>query len=103
MGVNDLYNANSYVEYINKIAKNYKGDIYYLSVNPVEESKAANNGYSIKNSDIEKFNSTLKNGLKNVTYLDSYNYLKIMVFQQQMVFTTTKIHIKKYIVILISM
>ena len=90
MGVNDLYNANSYVEYINKIAKNYKGDIYYLSVNPVEESKAANNGYSIKNSDIEKFNSTLKNGLKNVTYLDSYNYLKNNGFS-----TTDGIHYDK--------
>lgn len=90
MGVNDLYNANSYVEYINKLAKNYKGDIYYLSVNPVEESKAANNGYSIKNSDIEKFNSTLKNGLKNVTYLDSYNYLKNNGFS-----TTDGIHYDK--------
>ena len=90
MGVNDLYNANSYVEYINKIAKNYKGDIYYLSVNPVEESKAANNGYSIKNSDIEKFNSTLKSGLKNVTYLDSYNYLKNNGFS-----TTDGIHYDK--------
>lgn len=90
MGVNDLYNANSYVEYINKIAKNYKGDIYYLSVNPVEESKAAKNGYSIKNSDIEKFNSTLKSGLKNVTYLDSYNYLKNNGFS-----TTDGIHYDK--------
>lgn len=90
MGVNDLYNANSYVEYINKIAKNYKGDIYYLSVNPVEESKAANNGYSIKNSDIEKFNSTLKSGLKNVAYLDSYNYLKNNGFS-----TTDGIHYDK--------
>lgn len=90
MGVNDLYNANSYVEYINKIAKNYKGDIYYLSVNPVEESKAANNGYSIKNSDIEKFNSILKSGLKNVTYLDSYNYLKNNGFS-----TTDGIHYDK--------
>lgn len=90
MGVNDLYNANSYVEYINKIAKNYKGDIYYLSVNPVEESKAANNGYSIKNSNIEKFNSTLKSGLKNVTYLDSYNYLKNNGFS-----TTDGIHYDK--------
>ena len=90
MGVNDLYNANSYVEYINKLAKNYKGDIYYLSVNPVEESKAENNGYSIKNSDIEKFNSTLKSGLKNVTYLDSYNYLKNNGFS-----TTDGIHYDK--------
>lgn len=90
MGVNDLYNANSYVEYINKLAKNYKGDIYYLSVNPVEEGKAANNGYSIKNSDIEKFNSTLKSGLKNVTYLDSYNYLKNNGFS-----TTDGIHYDK--------
>ena len=79
-----------YVEYINKLAKNYKGDIYYLSVNPVEESKAANNGYSIKNSDIEKFNSTLKSGLKNVTYLDSYNYLKNNGFS-----TTDGIHYDK--------
>ncbi len=76
MGVNDLYNASNYVSYINDLAKSYKGSIYYLSVNPVDENKEKQNGYSVKNKDIESFNKTLKNGLKNVTYLDSYSYLQ---------------------------
>ena len=76
MGVNDLYNANNYVTYINDLAKNYKGDIYFLSVNPVDEAKSSSYGYKVSNKDIESFNKTLKNGLKNVTYIDSYNYLK---------------------------
>lgn len=76
MGVNDLYNANNYVKYINNLAKTYKGDIYFLSVNPVDEAKEKSYGYSVTNAQIKNFNSTMKNNLKNVKFLDSYSYLK---------------------------
>ncbi len=76
LGVNDLYNVNNYISYINSLALSLKGDVYYLSVNPVDEVKESYNGYSVKNSTINDFNSKMKNDLKNVTYLDSNSYLK---------------------------
>lgn len=76
LGVNDLYNINNYISYINSLALSLKGDIYYLSVNPVEEDVETKYGYSIKNSQINDFNNKMKNELKSVTYLDSNSYLK---------------------------
>ena len=76
LGVNDLYNASNYISHINSLALSLKGDVYYLSVNPVDEVKESYNGYSVKNSWIDDFNSKLRSGLKNVTYLDSNSYLK---------------------------
>ena len=76
LGVNDLYNINNYISYINSLAISLNGKIYYLSVNPVDEQVEARNGYSVKNSQIDDFNKKIKSGLKNVTYLDSNSYLK---------------------------
>lgn len=76
LGINDLYNVNNYISYINSLALSLKGDVYYLSVNPVDETKESYYGYSVKNSSINDFNSKMKKGLKNVKYLDSYSYLK---------------------------
>ena len=80
MGVNDLYDKNEYVTYINQKANEWtkKGaKVYFVSVNPVDEVKEKKNGYSVKNSTIEDFNTTLKNGLNaNVKYIDTYNQIK---------------------------
>ena len=76
LGVNDLYNVNNYISYINSLALSLKGDVYYLSVNPVDEVKESYNGYSVKNSSINDFNSKMRSGLKNVKYLDSNSHLK---------------------------
>ena len=76
LGVNDLYNVNNYISYINSLALSLKGDVYYLSVNPVDEVKESYNGYSVKNSTINDFNSKMRSGLKNVKYLDSNSHLK---------------------------
>ncbi len=80
MRVNDLYNNSNYVTYINQKANEWtkKGaKVYFVSVNPVDEVKEKQNGYSVKNSEIEKFNATLKNGLNaNVNYIDTYNLIK---------------------------
>ena len=73
MGVNDLYQPEAYISYINQKASTWasKGAItYFVSVNPVDGS------YSNLTSKIVSFNNKLKNGLNsNVRYIDTYNYL----------------------------
>lgn len=85
LGVNDLINdvtttANDYISYINDMAKNMKGKIYFLSVNPIIEDKAKSYGYNISwanNTNVNNFNTKLKNGLdSSITFLDSNSYLK---------------------------
>ncbi len=75
MGVNDLGHISKYIDTYRKLAngdwKNYH--IFLLSVNPTSGSMSS------KNATIESFNNNLKKGLKsykNVTYCDSYSYLK---------------------------
>ena len=76
-GVNDLHNAEKYIELINKISSQTKSDVYFLTVNPVDEEKEINSGYKIKNSDIDNFNKKLKNGLSSsVKIIDSNSLLK---------------------------
>lgn len=90
LGVNDLYRPGiekQYISYINNMAKDIKGQIYFMSVNPVIESMAKQNGYNtgwVNNANINKFNQALKNGLdsKKIKYLDSNSYLKINGFNQ---------------------
>ena len=73
MGVNDLYQVNAYISYINEKASewnNLGASVYFVSVNPCDGS------YSHLNSQITSFNSEIKNGLNsNITYLDSNSYL----------------------------
>ncbi len=90
LGVNDLYNADKYISYINSLATSYQGDIYYLSVNPVEEEKGKQHGYIVSNTAINNFNDKMKSNLKNVTYLDSNAYLKSNGFS-----TTDGVHYTK--------
>ena len=73
MGVNDLYQPEAYITYINSKANEWanKGaKTYFVSVNPVDGT------YSNLTSKIVSFNSKLKSGLNsNVRYIDTYNYL----------------------------
>lgn len=74
MGVNDLYNTKNYIEYINQKSSEWaaKGAVtYYVSVNPINESTYK----GFKNTEIEKFNNSMQSELKNVHYIDTYNYL----------------------------
>ena len=75
LGVNDLGNINKYVgKYIELATKDWKNyHVFLLSVNPTSGSRSS------MNARIESFNNTLKSGLSkysNVTYCDSYSYLK---------------------------
>ena len=73
MGVNDLYQPEAYITYINSKANEWanKGaKTYFVSVNPVDGT------YSNLTSKIVSFNSKLKSNLNsNVRYIDTYNYL----------------------------
>lgn len=74
MGVNDLYQANNYISYLNSNATSWKNrgaNIYFVSVNPTEGS------YNSLNADIDSFNQRLRAGLtSNITYIDTNSYLK---------------------------
>lgn len=73
MGVNDLSNAQNYVNYINSNAASWKSNgssLYFVSVNPCSGS------YSNLNSSINSFNSSVKSGLNSsVGWIDTYSVL----------------------------
>lgn len=79
MGVNFLlYDIDKYIpkyiELANGAWKNH--NLILVSVNPVDEVKEAQNGYSTKQADIITFNNKLKNGtagVANIKYCDTYN------------------------------
>lgn len=73
MGVNDLFNANNYIKYVNENVSNWKkngSSLYFVSVNP------CTGDYSYLNTQIIDFNATVKNGLSNdVGWIDTYSQL----------------------------
>lgn len=57
LGIEDLDNVREYIDYYkNTLSKSIKNQIFYLSVNPVDESKRV---YKIKNTSIRSFNSQM--------------------------------------------
>jgi hypothetical protein len=74
-GINDLGNINNYINTFNYLKNKYTSvQFYYMSVNPVDEVKARNNGYTVTNKQIESFNSTLSSSLGS-SYIDVYSEL----------------------------
>lgn len=77
LGVNDLSYAQSYVRYMNKLAKKLKQRgcvLYYMSVNPMNNAMRGSN--SKNEAKIRKFNKILKSGLSgNFTYINTYRWL----------------------------
>lgn len=75
-GVNDLGNIEKYIKYYRELIKDFpKTSFYFLSVNPVDEKKETQYGYSIKNSAISTFNRRLYTAFRS-KYINSYTYLK---------------------------
>lgn len=79
MGVNDCDSttvAKNYASLVNEKAKQWTSsgaEVYYVSVNPVDENKHP----GVSNSTIETFNNTLKSALdSNVKWIDTYSSLK---------------------------
>lgn len=74
MGVNDLYNTDNYIAYINQKSNEWRqkgAKTFFVSVNPINEQTYK----GFKNTKIETFNSKMQSSLTNVTYIDTYNYL----------------------------
>ena len=77
IGVNGL----EYEKLANKLNELASGDwkdykVIYMSVNPVDEEKEVENGYSTTNDQIKEFNAYMKQHLgTNITYLDTYSSL----------------------------
>ena len=65
LGINDLGSINNYIKKYEELKADY--DITLVSVNPV------NNYPNISNSEVEKFNSSLKE--VNLPYINTYNIL----------------------------
>lgn len=77
MGVNFLLSdIDEYINLYNALNNDSwsKHNFIVVSVNPVDESKERQYGYSTTNNDIVTFNSKLKNGINsNIKYCDVYN------------------------------
>lgn len=73
MGLNDLFNADIYVEELNKIATQYPNiKFVYSNVGPVKETE----GLGFTNSNVESFNNKMANGLSDKWFVfDTYAYL----------------------------
>lgn len=75
-GVNDLGNAANYLTKYQELKDTYPNvNIYIMSVNPVDETKEAENGYTVTNESIENFNETMKNSFGE-NYIDVYAQIK---------------------------
>lgn len=81
MGVNDLYNQDNYISYINGSLSSWtsKGSkVYFVSVNPCDGN------YSHLNSKIASFNEKVKSGLDSkVKWIDTNSYLNSSGFKTQ--------------------
>lgn len=75
MGINDLGNIDAYVNYYDMLLSWYPDkELYFMSVNPVNEAAERANGYSVTNEAIEAFNSRLMEHFPD-QYIDVYEYL----------------------------
>lgn len=75
-GVNDLGNAANYLTKYQELKDTYPNvNIYIMSVNPVDEAKEAESGYTVTNESIENFNETMKNSFGE-NYIDVYAQIK---------------------------
>ena len=83
LGVNDLKNYSGYVNYMRKIARElsvYGCDMYYMSINPINNAIVKNFGGSRTENQIHNINKEIYSKLcsgsnKCYTYIDTYNYL----------------------------
>ncbi len=81
MGVNDLYQINNYIEYMNSLASTVNGrggKLYFVSVNPTSKSK------DYLNTDIDSFNAKMRQGMSSsIKYIDTNSYLKANGFSSE--------------------
>ena len=81
-GVNDLDNIGNYINYYKMlIAKFPKTKFYVMSVNPINEARAAAYGYKLKNSQIVAFNKRMRLEMGKEMFLNVYKYLNKKGFE----------------------
>ena len=74
-GINDLGNIDKYISEYKKLISSYKyANFFFMSVNPINTSAARANGYKVTNSEIEAFNTKLKEAM-GFRYLDTYKWM----------------------------
>ena len=78
-GVNDLHNIKKYVDYVNENFSEIP-EIYFLTVNPVDEAKESQYGYSVTNKEIDEFNEYLQEHSGIYEILDTNSYLNDIGF-----------------------
>lgn len=75
-GVNDLYNVDNYINFYKNLFEKYPDTKFYImSVNPVDEAKTSQNGYTVTNQQIEEFNKKISDAFPS-QYINSYNNIK---------------------------
>lgn len=78
LGVNDIINADEYLVMLKDFRTKTDAEMFYVLVNPVDESLCRANGYSITNSAINSFNDKMIDGLADVdiNIIDVNSFLK---------------------------
>lgn len=85
LGVNDANaNCDKYIETINEMSTTMDCQIYFVSVNPVEEAKALACGYHVSAEAVDSFNEAIRSQLyDNVIYIDTNTYLQENGYETQ--------------------
>lgn len=78
LGVNDYgVNYRNYIKTVNMMANSLECPVYYMLINPVDEEKQVQYGYTVYNEMIDKYNKLMMNGFNsNVRIIDTNSYLK---------------------------
>lgn len=78
LGVNDINSSEEYVDLLAKLVSKTDVEVFYMLVNPVDESMCSYNGYNITNNQIDSFNSKMIDGLEplGIKLIDTNSFLK---------------------------
>ena len=75
-GINDVANIGSYIAEYQYLTESYPDTrIWFMSVNPVNDSMASSSGYFINSDMVQSFNDVLQQTFPD-QYLDVYSYLQ---------------------------
>ncbi len=75
-GINDYGNIEYYIDYYKNLIEDFpKTEFYILSINPVDEKKEIQYGYSITNQTLERFNKQMRKAIGKSHYIDAYTYM----------------------------
>ncbi len=78
LGVNDYaMSYKNYIKTMNELADTLECKVYYMLINPVDEEKIFQYGYSVTNDAIDRYNALMVAGFdNNVGVIDTNSYLK---------------------------